>query len=271
MSVWKKIKTGSNNFAKVAFPVYWAVNKAGIWDTMRKNKSSPWLTKDKKFNWGMVPFIGQGYTAQKNLEAQQEQQEYQRQLQQQMFDREDNSVARRIADLRANGLSPVLGAGQGASAGPVVSSQAPQREDTSGMIPALLMFMMNMMKMDTDVSKTVVQKDLIEAQTQKTYADTDNSRAQLQNILATLGMIKSNTSKNWIDYGIKKNDLDMSKRSFTNSNPGAVLNTMRNIQNILESEYGDKAPKTDPNKPWYMSQKEWEMFQNTLKLKGVKK
>lgn len=265
MSIWKKFKHGANNFAKVAMPVYWAINKPGIWDTARQNKSSPWLTKDKKFNWGMVPFIGQGYTAQKNLEAQQENQEYMRELQNQMFNREDTSIGRRAADLRANGLSPVLAAGSGASSGPVVNSQAPQREDVSGMLPALAMFMMSMLRTDTDVSKTLAQKDLINAQT-------ENQKASLPNILANLGLIRANQSSTNANANTRWRDLKISQDSFTNSSPGSLLNTMRNLQNILEYEYGDKRYLREPSSskkgdPFYIPPADYWKQKNSRRKK----
>ena len=76
-------------------------------------------------------------TNQKNYNLQVENLAYQKDIQKRIFEREDNAVQRRVADLVSAGLSPTLAAGSSAGAGSVVSTSAPQKKSNFESLMAL--------------------------------------------------------------------------------------------------------------------------------------
>lgn len=83
-------------------------------------------------------YYNQKNISEKNLDFQKENFQYQKDLQQQVFGREDNSFQRARADLEKAGYNPNI-LSSGAGAGSVVSTQAPQQSPYSagGLVDAL--------------------------------------------------------------------------------------------------------------------------------------
>lgn len=113
-----------------------------------------------------------------NLALQREQFEYQKNLQKEIFAREDSAVQRKVQDLVKSGLNPALAAGGGASAGSAVGmvqmggQQAAQLNmDMQGAVDNIY----NALKSSQEIATSKAQRALINAQIAGEIADAANT------------------------------------------------------------------------------------------------
>lgn len=110
----------------------------------------------KPFEFGYDVFSNE-----RNMHYQRQQWQYQKDLQQQIFAREDNAVQRRAADLKAAGFNPLLAAGGAAGTGQAVTASAP---NVPGLKTSYADYMIAKAKADADVSMTKAQQELLNDQ-----------------------------------------------------------------------------------------------------------
>lgn len=128
--------------------------------------------------------------------------DYQKDLQRSIFGREDTSIARRVVDLKASGLSPVLAAGQGAGTGSIISTRPPE-VDTQSMI-------------NSYIALATMQKD---------FAVKDQQ----------LKVMQSQKNLNDITFAIKSWDLTQYIKSGTASNASGLAKTIRDLWGLSHS------------------------------------
>lgn len=192
------------------------------------------------------------YQQQQNYESNFQQQKnafaYNVGLQNTIFNREDNAVQRRAADLKAAGLSPVLAAGSAANAGAVIHTDAPQQQTLD--IPNMLQAVMSLMKMKEDITNTVAQRDLIKAQQTKTLSSTLNDLVNLDVKDAHIKNINADTNYKNINAAYSNLELKRARESGqtkSSSMFGKIFSDIIGTKNagyFIELE--DKAKNIDP-------------------------
>lgn len=118
----------------------------------------------------LSPLI-QGVGMYADFKQQQKQFNYDRELQQTMFEREDTAVQRRAADLEAAGLSQTLAAGNAASTMSPIRAQVPGA-GIGNKVAENMALRASLMRQEADIATTKAQKDLLDQQRQKIELET---------------------------------------------------------------------------------------------------
>lgn len=138
---------------------------------------------------------------------------YQKKLQKEIFRREDTSINRRVHDLKASGLSPVLAAGQGADTGGIVSTRQPEIDPTLA---------------------TAIYTSL--ATMEKDFAVKDE---QIQNLRAQRELTDMNTL-------IKAWDYEKYVQSGMASNASGLAKTLRDIYGLSKDSEASQGLRHNP-------------------------
>ena len=151
----------------------------------------------------------------KNYELQKDWQNYQKQLQREIFQREDSSIQRRASDIAAAGGNPAMAweTGNGASAGSIVDTSAPQQApyDYSQLMNSSLSMFAGGLKQFQEARLMDAQIKNLNAVTGKTDAETITEEIRQLQIKALTA--KTNQEKNWYIQEIKEKEhnLELSK------------------------------------------------------------
>ena len=201
-----------------------------------------------------------------NYKQQKEQYNYMKQMQQESWLREDNAVQRRVADLKAAGLSPTLAAGSAASSSAPIQVTAPQHQGFE--VPNLadaVNTAVGVKQAITQMRKTVAEEQ--KAWSEKAGVDLNNAllqvavdnaqvkydlqKMQMSEIEKKLGLIDAQTAQAKQDRSFKEIQTKIYNRDYDifQSSPevpmqfgtGGALNDIFRFSNLVSTQLENTA------------------------------
>ena len=182
----------------------------------------------------------------KNYELQKDWQNYQKQLQREIFQREDSAIQRRASDIAAAGGNPAMAweTGNGAGAGNIVDTSAPQQapNDYSQLMNSSLAMFAGGLKQFQESRLIDAQIKNLSAVTDKTDAETITEEIRQLQLKALTA--KTNEEKNLYIQEIKEkqHNLELSKNEQLRTNDNKMP-----LYNSAEAFFNSKIPDNIDN------------------------
>ena len=164
--------------------------------------------------------IGSAIGAGLNFFQQNKQFDYDKQVQQITWDREDNAVQRRVADLEAAGLSPTLAAGSAASASSPIRAQVPGA-GIGNQVAEAMQFQTSLARQKQDIATSAAQEKLNKIQAENAELSTLPLKEALNSSykVDVNGVLMEPSAYLGRQYLLKlQNDLSMSNNAEVASN-----------------------------------------------------
>lgn len=199
-----------------------------------------------------------------NYKTQKDTLAWQKGVQREIFKREDTAIARRVADLKASGLSPVLAAGQGAGTGGYVPVTAPQLDKLGDSLADSVITAMNLLRMEADISATRAQEEYTRVQEEYTRMQQQRLSqllpVELQQMRTNIDNTNAQTFKTYQEG--KKAKVEANNMTTTGTSGSNVFSQLfrdymgssstvsDNVKKVLDGKAKGK-PTKNPIKPFW--------------------